>query len=99
MGGVNASGRTASDAVRLVDQATATWLTLDSCRALVDDGTRAMIDEAMAALDEVGVLARTLRVLAPEAKAAPWLGDLSDVDELACDIYRHVRDAPTNRGR
>jgi hypothetical protein len=99
MGGVNASGRAASDAVRLVDQVTATWLTLDSCRALVDDGTRAMIDDAMAALDEVGALARTLRVVAPDAVAAPWLGDLSDVDELACDIYRHVRDATTEGGR
>jgi hypothetical protein len=80
------------EADRLLDQVGATWLTLESCRSKVDDDARTLIDDALAALDEVAAVARKLRLRSADA-ATSWPGVLREVDELASAIYEHVRDA------
>jgi hypothetical protein len=95
MSGVNIGGRAASDADRLLDQAATIWLTLESCRDKADDGTRAMIDDAIAALEEVAALARMLRDVTPGHPVLSCLGDLCEADELACAIYERVQGAAT----
>jgi hypothetical protein len=70
----------------LEDRAAAVWLTLDSCLGMVDEGTGADIERAMAALDTVAALARCLAEAVPGDTGARF--DLTEVEELA----RAIRD-------
>jgi hypothetical protein len=76
--------------VDLADQAVALWLTLSSCRAVVDDEEAAAITEVMNGLE---LIASFEDVLSPADRDA-LLEHLRGADAIAQAIHRRVHDSP-----
>ncbi len=74
----------------LVAQAEAIWLTLASCRTLVDGESETMITTAMDELDNV---ARAAHVLSPGERSR-LRNDLREIDEIATTLCADLHRAP-----
>jgi len=77
------------------DTVAALWLTLASCRDLADEDEAELFAAAMAHLDEVADLARRL----PRDERGPWIDGLSEIGQMAEDIYCYLRNEATPLGQ
>jgi hypothetical protein len=87
----NPRSRTSED---VVYEAASLWLSLESCRSLVDDDdTASRMTEAMGCLDEIA----RLICLLPSDERQPWVDGLDDVKDLVDGIYGHVHGEASSR--